>query len=143
MNAGAFVSTSALRKKLLLFNANMAELFSARLEANGSIAKKAPKPSTTWALSFERMRRGCIRVTLSLPALVNTCLFISLIARALRGVVRVYDTSGCVCLARAARVARVSIARVECLQLIIHKKIFSFSCQNGLTFSLLCDRIIP
>ena len=109
----------------------MAELFSARLEANGSIVKKAPKPSTTWALLFERMMRGRIRVTLSLPALVNTCLFMLLIARVLRSVARVYDTPGCVCLARAARIARVSIARVKCLQLIIHKKKFLFLAKMG------------
>ena len=113
----------------------MAEPFNARLVVNGLIVKKAPKPSMTWALSFERMRRGRIGVTPSLSAWVNTCLFISFIARALRGVARVYDTPGCVYLARAARIARVSIARVECLQLIIHKKNSSFSCQNGLTNS--------
>ena len=49
-----------------------------------------------------------------------------LIARVLRSVARVYDTPGCVCLARAARIARVGIARVKCLQLIIHKKNFFF-----------------
>ena len=70
-------------------------------------------------------------VTLSLPAYVNTCLFVSFIARALRGVARVYDTPGCVYLALAARIARVSIARVECLQLIIHKKILLFLAKMG------------
>ena len=121
----------------------MAEPFNAKSEANGSIAKKAPKPSMTWALLLKWLIHGRIGVTLSLPALVNTCLCISFIARALHGVARVYDTPRCVCLIRAARIARVVIARVECLQLIIHKKNFSFSCQKGLTSSLLCDKIIP
>ena len=80
---------------------------------------------------------GRIGVTLSLPAWVNTCLFISLIARALRGIARVYDTPGCVYLARAARIARVAIARAECLQLIIHKKIFSFFLPKGVDFFVI------
>lgn len=61
-----------------------------------------------------------------MPAYVNTCLFISSLpgrCMALPGCMTHPDACA---LSGIARVANVSIARVECLQLIINKKIFFF-----------------